>query len=247
MLRSVFVDIKRYKSWTSDAAWTIRDIVIITLCVYIGAVLIYISLLELFGDNKTIFRISKYMGAFLEIYLPIFWIKKKYGLPKEVLGLRKGSLTITSCILIGIVGAIVCMIIYFILIQIIPFRSIVDHIDIKTPFSPIYLLLLPISISGFSTIILTPIGEEIMTRGFLYGYVRKKLGVNLGLFLQALLFTLFHFDNFIYGNFLNGIQILIVGLILGFLYERTGSLYPSMVCHGMINYLSIIHLVWINR
>ena len=222
------------------ATWAFKDVLIVTSCVFSGGIIFYISTLALFGDNKTTFSLARYIGALLMIFIPLFWIKKKYGLSKETLGLRKGEFSLLKSVVIGIATGII----YSLIIEITPLRFGAAPAELKNSYSYINLILLPLSISGFATILLAPISEEIMDRGFIYGYLRRKLGVVPGLFLQALLFSLLHF-NYIYGNAFNLItNRFLIGLILGILYEKTGSIYPSIICHGVFNYLGIIFMVF---
>lgn len=224
------------KSEMPIATWTIKDILIVVSCVFSGGLIFYISTLILFGDNKTTFQLSRYVGSLLMAFFPLFWIKKKYGLSKEALGLKKENLSLLKIVSIGILPAIT----YSILVQFTPLRYGSAPTSLKISEHYIDLILLPVSISGFASLVLAPVGEEIFGRGFIYGYLRKKLGVVFGLLLQALLFSLLHFS-YIYGNAFNLIaNRFLMGLILGILYEKTCSLYPSMICHGTINYLAII-------
>jgi membrane protease YdiL (CAAX protease family) len=230
------------KSEIPVAIWTIKDVLIVTSCSLLSGIVFYILILILFDDNKVTFRLARYVMSLITIFFPLFWVKRKYKLSKEVLGLKKGNLSLLSHVFIGALTAIT----YSLLIQLTPlkYRIQLTLTDLKIADSYVYLILLPFSISGFATLILAPVSEEIMDRGFIYSYFRRKLGVIPGLFLQALLFSLLHF-NYIYGNTFNLISNrLMIGLILGILYERTGSLYPSMICHGMFNYLAIIFQVF---
>ena len=237
------VIIKYTKPDIPNAVWTIRDILIVTFCVLACSILFYIILLAFFGDNKATFRIARYVGSLLMIFTPLVWVKRKYGLSKEILGLRKGNLSLPFYILLGIGAAVI----YSLIIQLTPLRYGAAITGFKISYSYIDLILLPLSISGFASIVLTPVGEEIMDRGFTYGYLRRKLGVAQGLFLQALLFSLLHFD-YIYGNAFSLItNRFLIGLILGILYEKTGSIYSSMICHSVINYLVIIFMVFIHK
>ena len=217
------------------AAWTIKDVLVVTLCILGGGIIFYFSLLFLFGDSTTTFRLARYVGSLLTIFIPLFWINKRYGLTKEALGLKKGNLSLPLSVLIGIVTGLF----YSFLIKSTLFRY-GSVIDLNIPNLYIYLILVPFSVSVFVTIVLTPVGEEIMFRGFMYGYFRKKMGIIYGLLFQAFLFSLIHFK-YIYGNtFKFIVGGFLAGLILGILYEKTGSIYPSIICHGTINYLSII-------
>lgn len=223
------------------ATWRIKDILVVASCILFSSVLFYFLFLFLFGDSKTTFRLAMYVGALLTIFFPLFWIKKRYGLTKEVLGLRMGYLRVSSLIVTGIVAAIT----YYFLIWMIPLRHGSALANMKVSDHYIDLILLPISIDGFATIVLGPVGEEILDRGFIYGYLRMKLGIVSGLVLQALFFSVTH-PGFVFGDiiYLIGSRFFI-GLILGILYEMTGSIYPSIICHGTVNYLAfILNMRW---
>jgi membrane protease YdiL (CAAX protease family) len=106
-------------------------------------------------------------------------------------------------------------------------ESFVSTIDIRGQFNEIF------------ASVLTPIVEEILNRGFIYGYLRKKFGVLLGLLIQSIVFTFPHLDLILSDPIPQIIHKFILGLILGVLYEISDSLYPSMICHGILNFLAV--------
>ena len=101
---------------------------------------------------------------------------------------------------------------------------------------------LPLFPYGFASTVLVPLSEEVLHRGFLYAYLRTVLGKWPALVLQAVMFTALHLrladPSWSYGIHLA--DVFLLGLAFGFLYEHTESLYPSIVCHGTINYLAIL-------
>jgi len=222
--------------------WTIFDVAGVQFCIFASAIIVFIAS-ELFIKNEKIALIFfRYLFSLATLFFPIVWIRKRYSLSKEVLGLRKGHLGLPSLVSIGVITALI----YSFLKRLSPLWRESALAAVNMPNLYAYLVLMPISISGFSTIVLVPISEEVMDRGFIYGYLRKKLGVSFGLVLQALLFSLLHVD-YIYGDALYYIfNRFLTGIVLGVLYETTGSLYPSIICHGLFNYLVIIFsLAWV--
>lgn len=77
--------------------------------------------------------------------------------------------------------------------------------------------------------VLAPFAEEIVFRGFLYSVLRKRIGIFPGIVVSALIFAGIHFDRG--GTFM----LLALGPVLAMAYERTRSLYPSMIAHGLWN------------
>ncbi len=77
--------------------------------------------------------------------------------------------------------------------------------------------------------VMAPFFEEILFRGFLYGALRKRIGVFLSICVSAGMFSMMHFDK-------GGVFMLFaIGFVLAFTFERTRSLIPSMIAHGMWN------------
>lgn len=81
----------------------------------------------------------------------------------------------------------------------------------------------------FTLGVLAPICEETLFRGFLYTSLRRYRGVFPCLLLTALLFAGVHMDG---GGFL---PLFGLGLLFGFVVERTKSTLASMVAHGLWN------------
>jgi membrane protease YdiL (CAAX protease family) len=105
-------------------------------------------------------------------------------------------------------------------------RFFVDHPDLKNRISVILM-----------AVVVAPIAEEIIFRGYLYGVMRRYCGRIPALLFSSLLFAAIH------GNLsaLPGLFILAVTLCL--LYERTGSLWANITLHAAFNTLTIVALI----
>ena len=94
-------------------------------------------------------------------------------------------------------------------------------------------------ISSVIASVFGPVIEEIFFRGVMYNAVKRKLGVFWGIFITSILFSFLHTHAFTY--FLVGfIPIAILGGVLAYLYEKTGSLIPSITLHILNNVGSVI-------
>lgn len=71
--------------------------------------------------------------------------------------------------------------------------------------------------------------EEALFRGWLLGTLRRRLAPLPAIAVQAALFALFHMSP------LSIVALAAVGVYLGYLFDRTGSLAASMVAHGLYN------------
>jgi membrane protease YdiL (CAAX protease family) len=77
--------------------------------------------------------------------------------------------------------------------------------------------------------VLTPIAEELMFRGVIQQRLESLLGPTEALIVQAALFSALHL------SVINLITHFAIGLALGWLFRKSGSLYPGMVLHGLWN------------
>ncbi len=110
-----------------------------------------------------------------------------------------------------------------------------DAIGYKPPTQPVFDMFFEEkrrSVIFFLTIfvsILGPIIEEIFFRGFLYSAVKKRFGALLGVLLSGALFSMLH------TNIVGFLPIMILGVLMAFLYEITGSLIASVSVHILHN------------
>lgn len=79
--------------------------------------------------------------------------------------------------------------------------------------------------------IIAPIGEELMFRGIMLRFAAKKMigSIIWPIMLTAVLFATLH------GNVVGTPSLIISGMLLGYIYYLTGSLWLSMFAHAIVN------------
>ena len=82
-------------------------------------------------------------------------------------------------------------------------------------------------------VIVAPIDEEILFRGFLVP--------RIGIILSALIFGILHFLS--YASISEFIAAFVFGLIAGYAFKRTRSLYSTIIPHMLVNLLGILALL----
>lgn len=90
----------------------------------------------------------------------------------------------------------------------------------------------------FFGIIIAPLIEEIIFRGFLQSALKNYFGGRYAILISASLFAAVHMDLFAF------FQILILGILLGYLYEKTQTLVASVVIHILHNSLTLVFLLY---
>lgn len=109
-------------------------------------------------------------------------------------------------------------------------------------FEKIHTVLKPLSTAGpgwiaiilISSVLLTPLYEELFFRGLLQSLFRRHLGPWPSIVLSSALFGLAHFP---LPHTIAPLAAL--GVALGYNYERTGRLWAPIVTHGLFNLVSV--------
>jgi len=78
-----------------------------------------------------------------------------------------------------------------------------------------------------------PIFEELIYRGVILNKL-KNYGMKFSIITSAIIFALSH------GNFIQLLQTFFMGLILGYIFMKTNSLFLPMILHIMMNSFSLI-------
>ena len=87
-------------------------------------------------------------------------------------------------------------------------------------------------VAGFAlVVILAPLSEELLFRGWIYTALRSRFGFATALWASAIIFALAHWDP----THLYALAILPLGLVLGYVRERTGSARGTTLFHMIYN------------
>lgn len=97
------------------------------------------------------------------------------------------------------------------------------------------LTFLTVFIAFVSAAVISPIYEELFYRGFLYRWLRTRIGFYGAIVISSTIFTIVHIPayNVMPVNFFSGI-------IFALAYERTNSIWPSVLIHGITNGIMVL-------
>jgi membrane protease YdiL (CAAX protease family) len=117
-------------------------------------------------------------------------------------------------------------------------QSIVDYLQ-KTMQSPLAFFLTIVTI-----VVIAPISEEILFRGYLQTWLKKLFGKKIGILFASFIFALFHFSYPQgYGNITIIGSLFVVAIYFGILYERQKSLISPIIAHMIFNTISTINIL----
>ena len=84
-------------------------------------------------------------------------------------------------------------------------------------------------------VVLAPLAEELLFRGWIYTALRWRFGFAPALVTTAVLFALAHWES----THLYALAILPIALVLGYLRERTGSARATTLFHMIYNFCGL--------
>jgi uncharacterized protein len=82
-----------------------------------------------------------------------------------------------------------------------------------------------------------PIVEETVFRGVLYRWLRGNLPMTAAMLLSGAVFALFHFIPILF------LPLAGLGVLLSWIYERSGSIWPGVIVHGLFNLVGIVDIL----
>lgn len=88
--------------------------------------------------------------------------------------------------------------------------------------------------------VFAPVAEELLFRGWIYTSLRETIGIWAAILVTATLFALAHWES----THLYALAVFPVGLALGFVRERTGSIRATMTFHAVYNGVASILLLF---
>ncbi len=203
--------------------------------------ILFISLIILWQLIDTIFEtIFQYHNSFLDSVLILFiylfcflWIiltfKKNNILMSPILGTFNSyksllySITLQLLVTIFSISNLFIINIYFMASNENLVQKVYNSENISTNSSSSILSLITV-------IIIAPIIEEFIFRGFLFSKWTEKMGAYKSMILTSLIFSILHINFDFIGLFLNSILFCI-------LYMKTKNLFIPIICHMFNNFI----------
>ncbi len=193
----------------------------------VGGVIMGLSTSSPDQINKLYLYISFFIGQGVILIPPIYFLTIKGQPIFKSLRIKPVSLKTIKHTLIFSTGVLIAFDTLDRIIQkfISPPDYIIDIGEIMRPDSTGGYILLFIAV-----VIVAPIGEEIVFRGFLQRFLEKYWkDITKAVLVTSLFFAMIHFNPFW------TIQIYLLGVILGFLAWKTKSVIPSILLHTVNN------------
>ena len=90
-------------------------------------------------------------------------------------------------------------------------------------------------------VVLAPLVEEIFFRGFLFQGFRQRYGWVTGLLISSAIFAAAHLDP------VSFIPTFVLGLVLGYVYHRSNSVWPGITLHFLVNSFGLLTIYFASQ
>jgi len=141
--------------------------------------------------------------------------------------LRQGLLLAAAIVCVGLVIGVL-------------YEYLMEHAFNQTP-SDMYTAFtdsgLGMAALAITAVIVAPLAEEVFFRGFLFPAIGRRYGLGWGVVVSGALFSIAHLGS---GGL---VPAFILGILLAWLYWKTGSLWPCILTHFAYNSLVLIFMV----
>jgi len=181
------------------------------------------------------FVIASSMGFQLSSILA--WLLFRFFVPYENTN-RPDSFS--RSLTIGTVGFI-CV--YLLLIpSMYAWKSILDALNFEYEYQLSVLLVqtggtaLEMGLMAFLIVLVAPVCEEIVYRGFLFRYLNKRVSMGLAISLSSVVFALMHM------NLYSFLPLFILGVALCLVYKLSGNIVSSITVHALFNLVNLVSL-----
>jgi membrane protease YdiL (CAAX protease family) len=175
-------------------------------------------------------------------FAAIVWFVKKRGSTLAAIGWRRIRWKDFGYALLGFMGYFLLYgVLLAVVSQLVPSLDLEQEQDIGFEGVSSNLSLI---LTFISLVILPPLVEELVFRGFVFGGLKNKLPVVVAALVTSVLFAVAHLQ---FGNgqpllWVAALDTFVLSMVLCYLRQRTGSLWAGIVIHAMKNGVAFLYL-----
>lgn len=225
-------DPREKRWWKAD--WKLSEVLLALLLIF-GAYNVLAVVLVLVAERSLFFSYLAYAVFFCPLIAFSTWyILRRHRRGREELGLRLGKARRT--VGFGLAGSLTALgmsyAAFFVLLLF--FYLIAGKLPASSEWreaADMHPAMLGLIV--FVVVILAPLFEETFFRGLLYPPLRERMGPMKAVIVNGALFGILHFQPLFMPS------LVLVGIVLAFLYEKTDSLVAPMLAHALYN-LSVV-------
>ncbi len=190
------------------------------------------------GEKNAVDFIPLFNTGILDLLLlgfVVYFVKVKYSQSLAAIGIKiKGTIRNIFLAVLSYIAFLPLLV--FLLLILVWLAAMFDYQPPQQALFKFFLVEQRTWLLVYSTMMVVffgPVVEEVFFRGFAYNAIKKRWGSSWAMVLTAVVFAGLH------GNIIGFLPIMALGVLLAYLYERTGSLTSSITIHILHNTLMV--------
>jgi uncharacterized protein len=214
--------------WRAD--WGLLEVFVAWLVIF-GLYNAVGVILYLFTEDPLFFNYLAYALIFCPLIAASVWfLPRRHGRGMKELGMQWGNTSRTlSFAGLGTLVALIMSYGVFFLVYLIFYLAagrgpVSGESENLQEMSGGYLAIILVVV-----IVLAPVFEELFFRGLFYPALRRRLGPTSAIILNGAIFGILHFQPLFI------LSLVLVGIVLAYLYEKTDSLAAPIIAHSLYN------------
>lgn len=239
MWQNFWASVRKRRAWLAIAlpAWVIMSFVLTQLVIYLAIIGLDAVGVKLDALNQSVFNTVTGViiyGVTLGVVIGVPWLVGKHRTTLKDIGLHRFPHWVE--IALPLAGFIVYVALSAALLygaQYLPFINLGQPQD--TGFGEIFSRYEYI-LAFFTLVVLAPLAEEILFRGYLFGKLMKHVPVWVAILITSILFGVAH------GAWNVGIDVFALSVVLCLLRVISKSLWPSILLHMLKNAIAFFLL-----
>jgi membrane protease YdiL (CAAX protease family) len=221
-------DEREKRWWRAD--WGLLEVFVAWIVIF-GLYNVVGVILYVFAEDPLFFNYLAYALVFCPLIAASVWfIPRRHGRGWKELGWQWGRLPRT--VTFGTLGSLVALglsygaffLIYLIFSLLAGRGPVSGETESMQDLGSGYLALVIVVV-----VILAPIFEELFFRGLFYPALRRRTGPTWAIIINGVVFGVIHFQP------LFMLSLILVGIVLAYLYEKTDSLAAPIIAHSLYN------------
>ncbi len=234
------IEIYTYKLQT--AKWSLWDVAkVAILFLFFGYMILIIEsllirMLPLLKDDNFRMILNSSLLDTLTVVFILYFTVGQYK--EKLISLGISFKNFFKNVFYGIVGYIATVPILIVLLAITAaVANLIKYVPPKQPVVDLFLKEKDVAFLTYTSIfaaIVGPIIEELFFRAFMYNAMKKSIGIFWSMLITACVFAALH------THIIGFLPIMVLGILLAYLYEKTGTLVSSVTVHTIHNFTMLL-------
>lgn len=230
-----------------DVPWTVRDAIVVLLLWFLiltGLGLLLLSLLQTFLPEVEARATTLPVSALLFVAVTVLYVRRYPGAPRKLFGPAKPSgKALGWGIAAGVAGLIVFAFGMGNLLQFIADSMRADLPEVQEGFREVAEQTSTAPLLVVYSVLIGPFAEEVFYRGMLFAALRRRLDLWPAMGISGFIFGLSHVQVTLEATLLVALIVIPFGMLLAWVYDRTGTLVAPLAAHATFNLVQVMFLI----